>query len=151
MIIDPDIMVRQLQFNLHRMHATSAQAGHANTVELLPGFGQQHGVAAQHLSERSIIRSAYPRSRECAPSTAQLLRHRALFLRSPPPLRKSISSESPAVEGQTPNGHLARSISISQTIVCTWPVARLLVKSLSVCLSMAPYQGVKSCTRGRDL
>jgi hypothetical protein len=57
-VIDPDTLVRQLQFNLHRMLKAAARAGNADTIEQLLKFGQQHGVAEWHLADPDVIGAA---------------------------------------------------------------------------------------------
>ncbi|KAF2468325.1 ankyrin [Lindgomyces ingoldianus] len=54
-VIDPDVGRLQKQFNLQRMLEAAARAGHADTVELLVRFGQQHGVAVSNLVTPLII------------------------------------------------------------------------------------------------
>lgn len=54
-VIDTDTGRRQKQFNLQRMLVAAARAGNADTVELLLGFGREHGVAASNLVTPGII------------------------------------------------------------------------------------------------
>jgi hypothetical protein len=54
-IVDLDTGRREEQFNLKRMLAVAARAGHADTVELLLRFGQQHNVAVWHLATQDVV------------------------------------------------------------------------------------------------